>query len=63
MGKVKTSEAVRFMVDCLKAAGTATKAAEQQADLLIQADRLGHPSHGLNRLGKHIVLYDAINLS
>ncbi|XP_026320620.1 uncharacterized protein LOC113230755 [Hyposmocoma kahamanoa] len=50
MSKVKISEAVRFMVDCLKAAGAAAKAAEQQADLLIQADRLGHPSHGLNRL-------------
>ncbi|CAH2089768.1 unnamed protein product [Euphydryas editha] len=50
MGKVATTEALRFMTDCLKAVGTAATAAQQQADLLIEADRMGHPSHGLNRL-------------
>ncbi|VVC96666.1 unnamed protein product [Leptidea sinapis] len=50
MAKVATTEALRFMTDCLKAVGTAAKAAQQQAELLIEADRLGHPSHGLNRL-------------
>ncbi|KAL0869644.1 hypothetical protein ABMA27_005894 [Loxostege sticticalis] len=54
MGKVATAEAYRFMTDCLKAVGAAAKAAEQQAELLIQADRLGHPSHGLNRLEMYI---------
>ena len=57
MGRVVTAEAQRFMVDCLKAVGTASKAAEQQAELLIQADRFGHPSHGLNRLGEWISNY------
>ncbi|XP_028166929.1 uncharacterized protein LOC114357507 isoform X1 [Ostrinia furnacalis] len=54
MGKVATADAFRFMTDCLKAAGAAAKAAEQQAELLIQADRLGHPSHGLNRLEMYV---------
>lgn len=54
MGKVATAEVVRFMTDCLRAVGTSEKAAVQQADLLIQADRLGHPSHGLNRLELYV---------
>uniref|UniRef100_A0A2A4JTQ6 Malate dehydrogenase n=2 Tax=Heliothis virescens TaxID=7102 RepID=A0A2A4JTQ6_HELVI len=54
MGKVATSEALRFMADCLKAVGAAARAAEQQAELLIQADRFGHPSHGLNRLEMYV---------
>ncbi|KOB65275.1 Malate dehydrogenase [Operophtera brumata] len=41
------------MTDCLKAVGAAARAAEMQAELLIQADRMGHPSHGLNRLGSN----------
>lgn len=53
MSKVATVEALRFMTDCLKAVGTAAKAAQQQAELLIEADRMGHPSHGLNRLGTY----------
>ncbi|KAM3956669.1 putative oxidoreductase YjmC isoform 1-T2 [Aphomia sociella] len=54
MGEVPITDAFRFMTDCLKAVGTSEKAAEQQADLLIQADRLGHPSHGMNRLEMYI---------
>ncbi|XP_045528379.1 uncharacterized oxidoreductase YjmC-like isoform X1 [Pieris brassicae] len=54
MGRVATREALRFMTDCLKAAGASAKAAEQQADLLLQADRMGHPSHGLNRLELYV---------
>lgn len=50
--RVATVEACRFMVDCLQAAGANRKAAEQQAELLIQADVYGHPSHGMNRLGE-----------
>lgn len=60
MGKVATTEAYRFMTDCLKAVGAAARAAEQQAELLIQADRMGHPSHGLNRLGKMMMLFSII---
>ncbi|CAB3242359.1 unnamed protein product [Arctia plantaginis] len=50
MIRVATVEACRFMVDCLHAAGANREAAEQQAKLLIQADKCGHPSHGMNRL-------------
>lgn len=57
IGKVATTEAFRFMTDCLKAVGAAAKAAEQQAELLIQADKMGHPSHGLNRLGMKIYTF------
>lgn len=52
MGKVLTSDAQRFMEECLKAAGAALKPAKQQAELLIMADKMGHPSHGMNRLGE-----------
>ncbi|KAI8419893.1 hypothetical protein MSG28_008518 [Choristoneura fumiferana] len=54
MGKVATADALRFMTECLKAVGTAAKAAEQQAELLLQADKLGHPSHGMNRLEYYV---------
>ncbi|XP_041984817.1 uncharacterized oxidoreductase YjmC-like isoform X2 [Aricia agestis] len=54
MSRVATSEALRFMVDCLKTAGAAARAAQQQAELLVEADRLGHPSHGLNRLEYYV---------
>lgn len=52
MAKVAIVEACRFVVECLHAAGANRDAAEQQARLLIQADRLGHPGDGVNRLGK-----------
>ncbi|KAJ8718044.1 hypothetical protein PYW07_005974 [Mythimna separata] len=52
--KVLTKDAQRFMVDCLRAAGAASKPAQQQAELLIQADRVGHPSHGMNRLELYV---------
>ncbi|CAG9563787.1 unnamed protein product [Danaus chrysippus] len=54
MGKVATTEALRFMTDCLKAAGARAFPAHQQAELLLEADRLGHPSHGLNRLEYYV---------
>lgn len=54
MVKVATAEACRFMVDCLRAVGANREAAEQQAHLLIQADKFGHPSHGMNRLELYI---------
>ncbi|CAB3251155.1 unnamed protein product [Arctia plantaginis] len=48
--RVRIAEARRFIVDCLKAAGANETPAMQQAELFIQADRMGHQSHGLNRL-------------
>ncbi|XP_069361615.1 uncharacterized oxidoreductase YjmC-like isoform X1 [Maniola hyperantus] len=59
MARVATTEALRFMTDCLKAVGASAKAAQQQAELLIEADRVGHPSHGLNRLEFYI--YDILS--
>lgn len=50
--RVRIAEARRFIVDCLKAAGANETAAMQQAELFVQADRTGHQSHGLNRLGE-----------
>ncbi|KAG6454803.1 uncharacterized oxidoreductase YjmC [Manduca sexta] len=54
MGKVATKEVLRFMTDCLKAAGAGPKPAELHAKLLFEADRMGHPSHGLNRLEMYV---------
>lgn len=48
---VPMSEARRFIFECLKAVGVNAKPAEQHADLLIGADRIGTYSHGLRRLG------------
>ena len=50
MGKVVTADAQRFMMECLKAVGAACYPAKLQAELLIEADKIGHQSHGLNRL-------------
>ncbi|XP_075981645.1 putative oxidoreductase YjmC [Anticarsia gemmatalis] len=54
MSLVKLSEARRFMIDCFKAVGAKLKPAEQHAEILVQADRMGHQSHGLNRLEKYL---------
>ncbi|CAB3242357.1 unnamed protein product [Arctia plantaginis] len=54
MARVVTEEACRFIVDCLHAAGANQEAAAQQAKLLIEAEKLGHPSHGMNRLEFYI---------
>lgn len=56
--RVVTEEANRFIADCLRAAGANQEAAEQQAKLLIEAEKLGHPSHGMNRLGMYMKLED-----
>lgn len=50
--KICIDEARRFMVDCLVATGANRKVAKEQAQLLIEADIYGHPSHGMNRLGE-----------
>ena len=43
----------------MESVGTRRENAEQLARLLADADLLGHPSHGLNRL--HIYLEDVAN--
>ncbi|GBP85491.1 Malate dehydrogenase [Eumeta japonica] len=50
MAAVAKEEVRRFITECLKAVGAPAQAALDQADLLLQADRTGHFSHGLNRL-------------
>lgn len=51
MAAVAKDEVRRFIVECLKTVGAPSRAALDQAELLVQADRTGHFSHGLNRLG------------
>lgn len=41
----------RFMVDCMTTAGACESHAAQLADVLVEGDKRGHYSHGLNRLG------------
>lgn len=43
------------MIECLKAAGSAQGPAEEQTDVMLEADRQGHFSHGMNRLGFHTI--------
>ncbi|ETN62069.1 malate dehydrogenase [Anopheles darlingi] len=53
-GLVALEEARRFMVDCLVKSKTPLSHAQQQADLLAEADYRGHFSHGMNRLEMYI---------
>lgn len=46
------TEIHRYMVDCMTSVGTPKEHASALADVLLEADRRGHYSHGLNRLGK-----------
>ncbi|KAJ8718041.1 hypothetical protein PYW07_005971 [Mythimna separata] len=52
--RVCWKEVIRFATDCLVSVGSPRKAAEQVADLLVEADKIGHRSHGLNRIGRYI---------
>ena len=56
MPEVRVEEAERFMVDSLVAGGAPLSEAKAHADLLLHADIVGHFSHGMNRLGKYILL-------
>lgn len=51
---VAVEESRRFMVDCLLKSKTPLAHAQQQADLLVEADYRGHFSHGMNRLEMYI---------
>ncbi|XP_001866932.2 uncharacterized oxidoreductase YjmC isoform X3 [Culex quinquefasciatus] len=51
---VAVEEARRFMVECLVKSHTPLSHAQQQADLLVEADYRGHFSHGMNRLEMYI---------
>ncbi|KAJ8717394.1 hypothetical protein PYW08_005793 [Mythimna loreyi] len=55
MARVSLKEVYRFVKDCMIAVGSPAKAADQVADLLVDADKLGHRSHGLNRLERYVV--------
>ena len=48
---VTSKEVIRFVTECMVAVGAAAKHGEILADTLLVADRRGHYSHGLNRLG------------
>lgn len=49
---VAPEEVKRFVTDCMVAVGAATEHGSVLADTLVAADRRGHYSHGLNRLGQ-----------
>uniref|UniRef100_A0A0N4ZY44 Malate dehydrogenase n=1 Tax=Parastrongyloides trichosuri TaxID=131310 RepID=A0A0N4ZY44_PARTI len=40
----------RYVIDCMKSVGTASKHAKLLADVLVLGDNRGHYSHGINRL-------------
>ncbi|XP_075981644.1 ureidoglycolate dehydrogenase (NAD(+))-like [Anticarsia gemmatalis] len=54
MAKVQIAEVRRFIIDCLRALGTKPIRAADQAELLIYADKLGLPNHGLHRLDSYV---------
>lgn len=51
---VEIPELKRFITDCMVKVGTAPDHAAQMADVLAEADRRGHYSHGLNRLDMYM---------
>lgn len=51
---VDVSEVKRFAIDVMTSVDTARCHAEQLADVLAEADRRGHYSHGLNRLDMYM---------
>ena len=55
---VTPKEVKRFVTECMVSVGAAAKHGEILADTLLVADRRGHYSHGLNRLGQCITLLE-----
>lgn len=49
---VAPKEVKRFVTECMVAVGAVAQHGEILADTLVAADRRGHYSHGLNRLGQ-----------
>ncbi|XP_046393159.1 uncharacterized oxidoreductase YjmC-like [Ischnura elegans] len=47
-------EVYRFVTEAMMAAGTPELYAQNMAEVLVSADRRGHTSHGLNRLGIYV---------
>nr|CAD2202260.1 unnamed protein product [Meloidogyne enterolobii] len=56
---VSPKDAREFVIKCMQTVGTSPDHAGQLADLLLDADLVGHYSHGLNRL--HIYVDDVKN--
>ena len=48
---VQTTEVLTFVSKCIEAAGGTSEHAHSLAEVILAADRRGHFSHGLNRLG------------
>lgn len=57
---VSIEETKRFVTDCLKAVGTEQENALAMAELLAEADKRGHFSHGLNRLGNFVNFFNVM---
>lgn len=58
MSRVPLGEVRRFCIDCMTAVGTLPAHAVALADVLVEADRRGHYSHGINRLGMFSCIED-----
>ena len=52
---VPVAQVKRFIEQCCSTVGIKHQHGQKLADCLIEADLRGHYSHGLNRLGKHVV--------
>ena len=48
---MEVSEVESFVERCMTAVGTPAQQAKALAEVLVSADKRGHFSHGLNRLG------------
>lgn len=62
MSRVPLGEVRRFCIDCMTAVGTLPAHAVALADVLVEADRRGHFSHGINRLGMCSCIEDLYTL-
>jgi hypothetical protein len=58
---VYIADITRFIVDAFRKVGTQDNHALQMARMLVTADLKGHFSHGLNRLGKFVYIYECIH--
>lgn len=53
---ISVENAKFFVIEALKSVGSSDDTARLCADVLIEADRRGHFSHGMNILRKHLIL-------
>lgn len=63
MSRVPLAEVRRFCVECMTAVGTTQSHAVAIADVIVEADKRGIQSHGINRLGMfYFIVFSGIFL-